>query len=59
MISGFILMLCAAGCEKYDKLPPRTSDNDSYLLPQGEVPTVEEKNVVQQMIDEYNNYMNN
>ena len=47
-------LLAAVSCT-YDEQPARTTDaTTSYVTPKGELPTAQEKEYVQSLIDEYN-----
>lgn len=49
-----IVLLLAVSCT-YDEQPARTNDaTTSYVTPKGELPTAQEKEYVQSLIDEYN-----
>ena len=51
-----ILGLCAS-CS-YNELPPKTDDaTTTYTLPNGEIPTAEEKAVQTEARNEYNQYL--
>lgn len=57
MKASKIILLCLlallCGCS-YEEQPPRTADSSStYLLPEGELPTPEESEIVNLLRDEY------
>ncbi len=51
------VLLSAVSCS-YKEEPDRTTDaSTTYVTPQGELPTQEERSHVQALIDEYNTYI--
>ena len=54
VLMAVAVVLTAVSCS-YDEEPARTTDaTTSYVTPKGELPTAEEKEYVQMLINEYN-----
>lgn len=59
LCSAAAALLLFSGCS-YNELPPKTGDAaDVYVLPAGELPTAEERAVMQTAKDEYEEYLTN
>lgn len=53
---GFILLAFCAGCDKPDEVPPRIlSESQDYQLPKARLLTLEEREEVRLLKEEYKN----